>query len=197
MIKLMLMMLSCAPSELQTTGGRDTQSTTTPFVPTELGVIAAPDCSQAQPGDYACNIVLYDQHKIAWQLYDYKNKVVVLDFSTSWCPPCQNAGMYVQPIQNDYEDDLVFVTLLIDGYTGGLPPTDDEMSDWVNSHNITTAPVLQASRDLVFDPTGTGIEGYVIQGFPTYVYIGKDGIIAEAHTGFSDPYVRSIIERLR
>jgi len=199
MFKLLplISVLSCGPSKLEVSDTRDTQTESTPAVPTEFGVISAADCSQAGPGDYACNIVLYDQDKIPWQLYEYRGKIVVLDFSASWCPPCQNAGMYVQTIQDDYENDIVFATLLVDGYTGGLEPTEDEMLDWVTSHNITTAPVLYAGRDLVFDPTGTGIEGYVIQGFPTYVYIDREGIISYAHTGFNNEYVRNIIEGLR
>ena len=193
---LILSVLACGPADLKTTG-TDTQNTSVEEIPTEFGVIGASDCSQAQVGDYACNLVLYDQNKEPWQLYNNKNKVVVLDFSTSWCPPCQNAGMFVQSIQDDYGDELSFVTLLIDGYTGGVAPTDDEMSDWVESHNITTAPVLYASRDLVLDPTGSGIEGYVISGFPTYIYINKDGFIAGSHTGFNDAHVRNLIEGLR
>ncbi|MHA1940749.1 MAG: TlpA family protein disulfide reductase [Candidatus Hodarchaeales archaeon] len=190
-------MIACGPADLET-AGIDTESNNNQEtqVPTEFGVIADSDCSQSGAGDYACNIVLYDQNKVPWQLYEHKDKVVVLDFSTSWCPPCQQAGHFVQPIQDEYGDSLVFVTLLVDGYTAGVSPTDDEMSDWVGSHSITTAPVLYASRDLIFDPTGSGIEGYVVGGFPTYIYIGRDGIIANGHAGFSEDYVRSIIEGL-
>ena len=196
MIKLLLTMMACGSAELNTDKVKDTQEATV-AIPTEFGVIASPDCSQSQEGDMACNIVLYDQEMVPWQLHEHKNKVVVLDFSASWCPPCQASGQFVQPIQDDYGDDLVFATLLIDGYTGGLSPTEDEVIDWADTHEITSAPVLHASRDLVFDPTGTGIEGYVIQGFPTYVYIGRDGLIARMHTGFNDAYVRSIIDGLK
>ena len=196
MISILITLLSCGPADLNTTGTHDTQANIAP-VPTEFGVISAPDCSQTQVGDYACNVVLYDQNKEPWQLYDNKDKVVVLDFSTSWCPPCQNAGMYVQDIQDDYGDDLVFATLLVEGYTQGLSPTEDEMLDWVVSHNITTAPVLYASRDLVFDPTGVGVDGYVIGGFPTYIYIDRDGKIAGGHAGFSDAHVRELIDGLQ
>ena len=196
MISILITLLSCGPADLNTTGTHDTQANIAP-APTEFGVISASDCSQTQVGDYACNVVLYDQNKEPWQLYDNKDKVVVLDFSTSWCPPCQNAGMYVQDIQDDYGDDLVFATLLVEGYTQGLSPTEDEMLDWVVSHNITTAPVLYAGRDLVFDSTGVGTDGYVIGGFPTYIYIDRNGKIAGGHAGFSDSHVRELIDGLQ
>ena len=98
------------------------------------------------------------------------NKVIILDFSTAWCGPCQNAGHFVQPIQDDYEGRIEFVTVLIDGMTAA-PPTEQEINDWVSSHGITTAPVLYADRSVA---DTTGVNGYLIGGFPTYVFITKD-----------------------
>ena len=53
----------------------------------------------------------------------------------------------------------------------GAPPTEEEINEWVTSHGITTAPVLYADRS-VADPTG--VNGYLVGGYPTYVFITKD-----------------------
>ena len=166
-------------------------------MPTEeldpVGVMAEDDCQHIDIGDTPCNFRLEDQNGDTWDLYSHRGDVILLDFSTSWCPPCQAAGHYMQPLQNDYDSDGVqIVTILIDGMTPGIEPTDEEIDDWVSSHTVTTAPILQGSRDKMFDPTA--IEGYAVAGFPTYIYISRDMKFYSGHTGFSDEYVRQKIE---
>jgi hypothetical protein len=110
-----------------------------------------------------------------------------------WCPPCQAAGYYTQAIQDDYDGEGVqIVTILIDGVTVGVEPTEQEIDDWVNVHGITTAPILQGSRDKMFDPTA--VEGYSLGAFPTYLYLDRDMKFYTGHVGFSDEYVRQKIE---
>ncbi|MAH44320.1 hypothetical protein CMI37_00720 [Candidatus Pacearchaeota archaeon] len=158
-----------------------------------VGVIAASDCQHIDLGDKACNFRLEDQNGETWDLYTHTGDVIVIDFSTVWCPPCQAAGHYTQAIQDDYNSEGVqIVTVLIDGATGGLEPTEQEIDEWVTTHNITTAPVLQGSREKMLDPTG--VAGYALGAFPTYLYIGRDMKFYGGHTGFSDEYVRQKIE---
>ncbi len=158
-----------------------------------VGVIGASDCQHVDIGDKACNFRLTDQNGDTWDLYSHTGDVIVLDFSTVWCPPCQAAGHYSQAIQDDYESEGVqMVTILIDGATGGIEPTEQEIDDWVSSHSITTAPVLQGSRDKMFD--STAVNGYAIGAYPTYIYIDREMKFYSGHTGFSDEYIRQKIE---
>ena len=157
------------------------------------GVIPAADCQHINVGDKACNFRLLDQNEEIWELYDHIGDVIVLDFSTVWCGPCQIAGHHTQTLQDGYQSQGVqIVTVLIDGPTGGVAPTPEDITEWVTSHNITTAPILQGSRDKMFD--SLGIEGYIIGAYPTYVYIGRDMKFYKAHVGYSDEYVRQTIE---
>ena len=48
------------------------------------------------------------------------------------------------------------------------------------------------STHLWADPTG--IEGYVLGAFPTYLYLDRDMKFYAGHVGFSDEYVREKIE---
>ncbi len=160
-----------------------------------VGVITADDCQHINIGDRACNFRLTDQNGETWDLYQHEGDVILLDFSTAWCYPCQIAGMATQGIQDDYEGEgFHFVTVLIDGHTPGQEPSDSEIDIWVDDHGVTTAPILQGSRDKMLDPTGTGVEGYLLGGFPTYIYIGRDLKFYSAHVGFSEEYVRQKIE---
>lgn len=195
MFKFLLITLMACPAPLKVDqvplAGDSTASE--PIVPDQLGIINTDQCDQKTIGSKVCDMVFYDQNKDVWQLYDHEGKVVILDFSTVWCAPCQNAGHYVQPIQDDYGSKLEFVTVLVDGATGD-PPTEVEINEWVTSHNITTAPVLYADRS-VLDPTGE--TGYLVGGFPTYVFLDKELKIHVGAVGFNEQYVRSVIEELK
>jgi len=158
-----------------------------------VGVIPESDCQHINVGDKACNFRLSDQNGETWDLYSHAGDVVLLDFSTVWCPPCQAAGHYTQALQDDYDSEGVqIVTILIDGATGGVEPTEAEIDEWVTSHAITTAPVLQGSRDKMLDPTA--IDGYSLGAYPTYIYIDRNMNFYGGHAGFSDEYVRQKIE---
>jgi thiol-disulfide isomerase/thioredoxin len=192
------LLIGCGPTEVDVKEGPTTaEHTGTPEDVLDLepvGVIPADDCRHVDIGDKACNFRLTDQNENTWELYEHLGDVIVLDFSTVWCPPCQAAGHYAQPIQDDYEDQGVqFVTVLIDGLTGE-PTTEADINEWVDSHGITTAPVLQGSRDKMLDSTGSGTEGYLLSAFPTYIYIGRDMKFYSGHVGFSEEYVRQKIE---
>jgi len=199
-MKKLLFVLSflyaCSPADVKIKTNSHTGESNLPVEELEpVGIITADGCQQIDVGDKACNFRLTDQNGTTWELYDHLGDVIVLDFSTVWCYPCQMAGHHAQSIQDSYQDDgLQFVTVLIDGATSGVEPTTQEITDWVNSHSVTSAPILQGSRDKMLDPTGVGTEGYMLGGFPTYVYIGRDMKFYTAHVGFNEEYVREKIE---
>ena len=184
---------ACGPAELEVSEDSAAFVVEEEKVPEQFGIINTADCDQTEIGSNVCNMIFYDHNKEVWQLYEQKGKVVILDFSTVWCGPCQAAGHYVQPIQDDYEGKIEFVTVLIDGASGEAPPTEDEINTWVSSHGVTTAPVLYADRS-VLDPTGE--TGYLVGGFPTYVFLDKDLKIHVGAVGFNEQYVRSVIDSL-
>ena len=194
MIKFLILSLFGCPAVLQTEENKLSVDTTSneEEIPTQFGIIKTENCDQETLGSTVCDMIFYDQNKDVWQLYDHEGKVIILDFSTVWCMPCQNAGHYVQPIQDDYEGKVEFVTVLMDGMTGD-PPNEEEINEWVTSHGITTAPVLYADRSVA---DSTGVNGYLIGGFPTYVFITKDLKIHSGAVGFNEQYMRTTIDGL-
>tara|TARA_R110000744_G_scaffold232358_2_gene350492 strand:+ start:7217 stop:7822 length:606 start_codon:yes stop_codon:yes gene_type:complete len=189
------LLFGCQPSELETTWTSSDDTNIIIEILEPIGVLPAADCQHIGPGNKACNFRLTDQDGDTWDLYSHTGDVIVLDFSTVWCYPCQLAGHHAQPLQDEYSNDNVkFVTVLLDGATSGVEPSEEEINDWVVSHNITTAPVLQGSREKMLATDPDAYDGYLLSGFPTYVYIGRDMKFYSAHVGFSESHVRQTIE---
>ena len=194
-----LITVACGPSKLEI-DKKDT-GPEAPEVPLDpVGVIPADDCQQIDIGDKACNFRLTDQNGETWDLYQHAGNIIVLDFSADWCYPCQLAADYTQAMQDEFADEGVqVVTVLLDGSTPGVEPTEQEIQQWVNLHGITSAPVLQGSRAKMLDSQdGTvaepGVTGYLLNGFPTYIYINKDMKFYAGHVGFSEDYMRQKIQ---
>ena len=195
------LLISCKAAELKTkTGKVDTAAAAAAEDLEPVGVIPADDCQQIDIGDKACNFRLKDQNGKTWDLYDHAGDVIMLDFSAYWCYPCQMAADHTQALQDEYATDGVqIVTILIDGPTAGLEPSEYDINQWVSSHNITTAPVLQGSREKMLDSQDgsvaiPGQTGYLLNAYPTYIYIGRDLKFYAGHVGYSEEYVKQKIQ---
>ena len=196
-----LLAIACGPAKLET-ADKDT-GPDVPAPPLQpVGVIPADDCQQIDIGDKACNFRLTDQNGDVWDLYSHAGDVIVLDFSAVWCYPCQLAASHAQPMQDEFEmDGVQIVTILIDGPIPGEEPSEDDVSAWVSSHAITTSPVLQGSREKMLDsqdgsiaPEELGVTGYLLNAYPTYIYIDRDMNFYAGHVGFSEEYMRQKIQ---
>lgn len=150
------------------------------------------ECSQ-KPGDHPCNFSLIDQHGNTVELYDYYDKVIVIDLSSIWCVVCQNIATKGDEFIALYgEDNFIWITVLIDGTSRGVAPTAAEIQAWVDAFH-TQAPVLAGDRTLVDLNAETG---YPITGWPTIVVIDKTMVLYNGISGWNEATVRAWVESL-
>ncbi|MBZ0271112.1 peroxiredoxin family protein [bacterium] len=122
-----------------------------------------------QVGERMPDFTLVDQEGADWTLSDQSGSVVLLDCSATWCPPCKTETPKLQELSETYAAQPVVIAQLITENNRGLPPTDANIDDWVETYGLTI-PVLKDPQWGVCGPVGNG---YI----PFYWIMDADGVI--------------------
>lgn len=105
-------------------------------------------------------------------LKDYPNKIVLLNFFATWCPPCKTEIPNLIKLQNDYRNDLVVISVLLEEMK-----TNDEIKQFMKEHNI--------NYDVINSPENMELAKAVggIKSIPTMFLIDKKNSIFQKYVG--------------
>ena len=104
-------------------------------------------------------------------LADYKGKVVMLEFTASWCPPCRTSAKDIQTIYEKYKGKgFVVLGIFVDNQANAA----SEVDSFVKKLNITYP---------VFIDDGSVNKQYGVNAIHTKFIINKQGKIIKTHTG--------------
>ena len=113
----------------------------------------------------------------------FRNKVVVVSITGSWCPNCHEEAPVLQDYYNRYREQGLEVVALAFEYTGDSERDREQLKIFTRRHNITYPMLLAGSTE----------EGEMQRklpqlvnfgAYPTTIFIGRDGLVKRIHAGF-------------
>lgn len=122
-----------------------------------------------------------DVHGRAFSTADYRNKVILVNFWATWCPPCREEIPDLIALQAKYTDQLQIVGISQDA--GG----PDAVAQFAAAHGMNY-PVLMTTPEIErLFPS--------VYALPTSFLIDRDGRIAQKHVGMLNPSLTEIEAR--
>ncbi len=111
----------------------------------------------------------------------FKNKVVAVTITGSWCPNCYDENPVLQEFYERYREQGLEIVALAFEYTGDAA-RDTEQVRVFAKHLGITYPMLYAGG---IEEAQSKLSQLVNFGaYPTTIYIGRDGLVKRIHAGF-------------
>lgn len=103
---------------------------------------------------------------------DYNQKIILLNFFATWCPPCKSEIPNLVKLQNDYKNDFIVISILLEDMK-----TIEELKKFIKDFNINfTVTNCLENFDLAKSLGG-------IKSIPTMFLVDKQGTIFQKYVG--------------
>jgi len=120
-------------------------------------------------GKPAPNMQVKDLHGSPLSLAELKGSTVLLDFWTTWCPPCQADASSLEKLHRKYGGtNLRIIGISVD-------EDRDTVEKYLNKHPHGYPVVLSSENQLP--------RAYQVDALPTYLIIDPDGVLVTAEEG--------------
>jgi thiol-disulfide isomerase/thioredoxin len=111
----------------------------------------------------------------------FKNKVVIVTITGSWCPNCYDEAPVLQEFYDRYRERGLEVVALSFEYTGDTARDTRQVRAFAKRLGVTY-PILYAGG--VEDAEKKLSQLVNFGAYPTTIYIGRDGLVKRVHAGF-------------
>jgi len=126
---------------------------------------------------------LTDMHGTVTDLKSFRNKVVLINFWASWCPPCVHEMPSMQRLKEKMHGKP-FVILAVN-----MAEDKATVQEFLSTKVKVDFPVL-------FDFDGQALQAWKVYAFPTSFVVGKNGLIHYALFGSIEWDEPQIVEKL-
>jgi thiol-disulfide isomerase/thioredoxin len=111
----------------------------------------------------------------------FKNKVVIVTITGSWCPNCYDEAPVLQNFYDRYRDRGLEVVALSFEYTGDTARDTKQVRAFAK-HLGVTYPMLYAGSIEDAEKKLPQLSNF--GAYPTTIYIDRDGLVKHIHAGF-------------
>jgi len=146
-------------------------------------------------GQYAYDFSLLNHERKPVSLSDFKGKVILLDFCTTWCTPCQHEAANLEQLYQTYKAQGFVIINVLSQSGGGRAITTTQAAVWRKNFRMTF-PVVADCFWGVYDAYTNFPRTRVI---PLNILIDKNGKIRWKKTGFTleiHNEIKSMIQKL-
>lgn len=164
-----------------------------------LLLLAAAGCTETAVRDNQLAFVLndLDGNPVSSAEARFKGKVLLVDIWGAWCPPCRNQIPHLIRWQEKYRDKgLEIIGIDFEMYASGQREHIRAIKGFVKETRINYLILLGGQTTDVYRAL-PAIRDF--SGFPTTIFIGRDGLVKDVMTGFFDgeaPKLEAFIEEL-
>jgi len=128
-------------------------------------------------GAIAPNFTIKDLTGKNISLADYKGNVILLEFWAAWCPPCRQAIPHLQKLHEELEPKGLKIISVC------TQSSREQIDGLLAKHPNYKVTILHNQAD---QQHAVGYAKYLIDGYPSFFVIGKDGKIVESFKGFDE-----------
>jgi peroxiredoxin len=146
--------------------------------------------TKLKPGESKLNFSFKDIDGKTVSLSDdrFKNKVVLIQIMGSWCPNCMDETGFLSGFYNEYKNKGVEIIGLAYERSTDFERSQNSLRSFQKRFNVQY-PILitgvTVSDSLNAKKTLPQLESIV--GFPTTIFINRNGNVEKIHTGFNGP----------
>lgn len=116
----------------------------------------------------------------------FKNKVILIEISGTWCPNCYDEAPLLKDLYARYQSQGFEVVGLSFEYTGEVRRDLEQVKIFNQKHGISYLMLLAGSTEN--DDVAKKLPQLVNFGaYPTTIFIGRDGLVKKIHAGFDGP----------
>ncbi len=128
-----------------------------------------------------------------WNFQGYKNKVILLDFFGTWCPPCKREIPHLNTIREEFKNKFEILALDI-GNRDGSKNSSEKLSKFIKEYDIKYLVTSgQANNDIFMGLSSLNPMGSI----PFMILFDSNGLFVKEYVGMvSEKQLRDDISKL-
>ncbi len=143
-------------------------------------VLAGSASARLSRGDAAPAVVLADAEGHPVGLEAFRGRIVILDFTASWCVACRTALPELEKLGRRYADrGVVVVTVVLD-------------ADRSDADRFLAAVVPGHAMTVLYDPATRALARFGADGMPAHYVLDRRGVVQYVASGWRDDRVAAI-----